>query len=138
MREMDFKMERPGLLEEGQEVTVTEGFFVWPSYLQEDFESVTFPFLIFREFFFTDASFIVTPPLIPGERHISVIWPPGTVDTIPCAKTGMIETCARKRRINTAAFNLTRMGAPHVPAPLLTWPMFRNLFISLTSSSPET
>ncbi|MBR6258009.1 MAG: hypothetical protein IKR23_11665 [Lachnospiraceae bacterium] len=26
MREMDFKMERPGLLEEGQEVTVTEGF----------------------------------------------------------------------------------------------------------------
>jgi hypothetical protein len=25
MREMDFKMERPGLLEEGQEVTVTEG-----------------------------------------------------------------------------------------------------------------
>ncbi len=25
MREMDFKMERPGLLQEGQEVTVTEG-----------------------------------------------------------------------------------------------------------------
>ena len=25
MREMDFKMERPGLLEAGQEVTVTEG-----------------------------------------------------------------------------------------------------------------
>ena len=25
MRQMEFKMERPGLLEEGQEITVTEG-----------------------------------------------------------------------------------------------------------------